>query len=907
MIRIAHHSRLRTFALLLFLAPLFVLLLSCGGGDSPTPPSGESGQTVRVTVATTGVSIDADGYTVRLGTRTAAVAASGTAVFDNVAAGTYQVSLEGVASNCQVQGNAVNSVTVSTSNGAQSAFSVACTVDFGDGLSTMACSELSLASASGAPMDRIAAGTLPTGLTAPLAARVLTPDGSTLGYAWFEVNEQNRLELVTPLHPSGAIAGGPVLIRATDGNAACAPVEFTITPLPASPGELGAAVDALQDVVRAQAAVLQTTPTELQSTAFADLHYVLIPLAIVQWVLDHPQNPSSLRRIANGTADVSYPLERLEALLARTGFDDSLAMRRGSALRALSKASVEVDPSTCTPAAIGDDAQRLSDCMNAGQETLAVLDGFAESIGPSLGAAALLARKTGSLLPVRGVLSALGWTAIQLELRTLALLPLDFRDERANVLLNPERFFEDDPQTGTWSATVHAESPGWDVATLFFERALRSAGNVALAQADPQHGNYYLSVDTLLAGPVKEFLPSLLIEGQTFGPVKVDDEEWSKVTYRHGEGPTAVERVEHNTYRAVAVGASLVEVESSLATSGEQRFGGRSFIGQRVVEVDSIKMRVEPSDTLMAPGATATFRVIVDDAVSDSISVGTLRGQILSLTRTSKGRFNLEYKAPANPGANNPDTVDAIHESRKGARANGPERRGFARIRFGKIDITPNLPCLDTLAEQAFSAVVTGIVDQEVRWSTDVGTITQQSGQYKAPVTRPASGYATIRATSVSEPSLVGELRVAIGCTCNYTFRLGTTNIVAEPGDRMVFTSSDNRLTGITVTRPSKSWTLRMLPIDTDPSNWPNQPGAWPIRVQGDMGLTDPADVIFSTDDEFAPLLHVESYIPRDRVSGMVSGSVDVASTFDPRILTFNWWFSIRYAPGEFMCTVPQP
>lgn len=88
---------------------------------------------IRVTVATTGVDPDPDGYVVTAGnqgasgSRSGAVAPNGAVVLDSLNQGTYSVTLSGVAGNCTVSGPGA-SVTVSVTWGmtADVAFAVTC-------------------------------------------------------------------------------------------------------------------------------------------------------------------------------------------------------------------------------------------------------------------------------------------------------------------------------------------------------------------------------------------------------------------------------------------------------------------------------------------------------------------------------------------------------------------------------------------------------------------------------------------------------------------------------------------------------------------------------------------------------------------------------------------------------------
>ena len=886
-----------------------------------------------VQLATTSVDLDADGYTLRLGTRSAPVSANGTAIFEDVAAGSYELRLDGVASNCFVEGAGVATISVSASAGAQASFAVGCGLNFGDGMATVACEGLAPATSSGAPLDRIAVGRLPSTLEAPLVTRVQAADGSVEGYTWLDVDAGGATTLVTPPHPLEPLSGGDVWVRVSDGTVACPPWEWTIEPLAAAPGEIRSTVDALQEVVRRQAAVLGATPADLVTTIPDQLAEPLIPLAIVQWVLDHPDNAYSLRAIANGTTPTPFALETIEALLARSGLRAALETRLSVPLARRSLSSSAATPvsapgaspagplaatpastpaatpgpplatlsaAECTPTAVGRDTQRLSDCVDAWANVVGVLRGFTPP--PELALAIHAERTTPAAQgAVQNVLATIGWAAIQAEVEAAAGLPSQISLE---VEATPSRFLEDQSGPGTWSGTVSATNVGWNGALFLFGNFVHSAFR---AQGDPlvDAGLNVPPVDdaTLSAvflGAFPTYLPTQNIPQRTFGPVPVDDQQWSESRLIPGGSGAAFKKTGHTTFDPIAVGADQLEVKAP--TMG---FGGMERTKQIDLQVDSIIVRVEPSDTLMKPGDQAIFRVTFLNAASPKpSSAAARRGTVFSWRESGPSTIEFGYRAPTAANFALPDVLDVTHDAVTGARAGGPRRVGFAFIRLGDVAISPVPACIDTDEVVTFSAVVQGVDDQTVRWTADDGSIGPDDGVYTAPPTRPADGTVTIRAASTTFPELYSEVEIAIGCTCNFTLRVGNQHFGSQSGDQMVFTSFDDRLTGLTLTRPAESWELRMLPGSLDPNARPKAAGQWVMAVQGDFGLTDPADFLYATETDHLAVADLEAYVPRQELRGRVAGTAELVSTVSPGPITFDWWFSIRYAPGEFTCTV---
>jgi hypothetical protein len=111
------HPRLR---LAVFLLPFTVL--ACDGDDVSEP-----GGSLEVTSLTFGIDPDSDGYTVMLdGRGVVTLGVTGSALIADVVPDEHQVDLSGVAENCQVEGERPRTVTVTESEAAAVAFSIAC-------------------------------------------------------------------------------------------------------------------------------------------------------------------------------------------------------------------------------------------------------------------------------------------------------------------------------------------------------------------------------------------------------------------------------------------------------------------------------------------------------------------------------------------------------------------------------------------------------------------------------------------------------------------------------------------------------------------------------------------------------------------------------------------------------------
>lgn len=109
-----------------------LLLAGCGGdgGTTPTDPGPDPAPTtgsLEVSAATTGDTLDLDGYTVTLdGAGERALAVDGAVSFEDVAEGDHEVTLEGVQRNCSLSGETTRTVSVTAGETADVAFDVAC-------------------------------------------------------------------------------------------------------------------------------------------------------------------------------------------------------------------------------------------------------------------------------------------------------------------------------------------------------------------------------------------------------------------------------------------------------------------------------------------------------------------------------------------------------------------------------------------------------------------------------------------------------------------------------------------------------------------------------------------------------------------------------------------------------------
>lgn len=104
-------------------AALAVPLAACDGSFTGAPTTG----TLQISAATTGDTLDADGYTVTLdGSDARSLDPGGMVTYQDVEEGSHDVELQGVQVNCDVEGETARTVAVTTSETTSEAFAVSC-------------------------------------------------------------------------------------------------------------------------------------------------------------------------------------------------------------------------------------------------------------------------------------------------------------------------------------------------------------------------------------------------------------------------------------------------------------------------------------------------------------------------------------------------------------------------------------------------------------------------------------------------------------------------------------------------------------------------------------------------------------------------------------------------------------
>lgn len=932
------------------LLPALLALLIVGSACSSDGGTGPDGvRSVHVAVATEGDDLDRDGYTVTLGSDTRTVGSSGSVTFPDLPPGRYEVTLEGLAANCSVDGDATRSVSVTEGGDASVSFDVTCLFDAaGEALEVVACPTLAPAVPEAMPLDEVSLAGVPSDFERPLWAR-MSWDGGPLVSQGLVKDEGGEVTVTIPLHPSASPEGGEVTVRVSDEEQSCPPFTFRVLPLPAAPGEMAALADVIQDLLDQHTVLFGTTREDLLGTPIPEMEPALVPLAVAHAIVDGT-SAESLRSYAAGAVPdfTSADLDLLERIVARTGLRADLEAELAAVLAEGAAASAAVGARLPGPArafspgvaldcitATALDAAKLDECMTLARDKI---QGTASEKTQE---AAMLAMDVAAILGSRKIAKPIGslLTVSKLYDQAVAgVLPTSFVS--IDVTPNPAEFMEDQEGPGTWApARVMATSSGWNLDELTAEliagrvspgsgpkvprltwlqkRGLRAAYPELASALASAVGieNFFLDlreflVKKLIELGVKELSDgSLAVPPRQFGPVDVTNTEWSDARIVTG---TSVVLTPHELFDPREPGQSLLEVVTAVG-----KFGGTSIRTAHLpIDVREMEVTISPTDVALTAGQTQTFTITVTNSRHPtSIEIvpdPDFQGQA-DLVLGEGNTHTVRYTAPAAPPPNHTDHLMLRHTAESGARGHSSvERSASATIRFGTFRITTEPRCVEP-GSPAFQIEVDheGLVDPEWVWTTTAGDISD-TGLFTPPT---QAGMATISVALASNPDLEESLTLQIGgCSC-----LGTINVGGETAattDMRFRLSSD--LSGV----ESFSWRGEGV---SDVGFWFGSDYLNPVLEVVPLNTTGQVEGMtqgllngqsFANPDDFdeptiAPLTILISDNTGSIFAGTVAGSVSVADDPEPRIVPFTFDFHIEADPflsDEFVkfCEVPQ-
>ena len=765
------------------------------------------------------------------------------------------------------------------------------------------CPDFGLASTSGLPLDRIAIGDVPGTFGSPVATVMLDEEGEPYGLGYVLESDGGALELTVPVHPVDPVAGGAVTIALTDGISACASVDFVIEGLPDADGELAAVVELLQDMVADQLAILESTPEELRETPIEDVPASLWNLALIQTLLDDPDDERSLLAVSQRDPDDEM-LDMVDRLLARSAMRESLESAAATAPLAAPLSAADLSPPArfsqwdllCSPG-YPNTPELLNECMERAAALHRSATGLSRQVADDI---QWLFSELGSgriRLPYAAEISVLFgaafWIIYAEREAAAAVYPSQLTSISVSVGRDP--ILEDDPDPVAIQAQVTAGSLGYDMQEYILDGIEQAKGLI------DTFGGFDFSTGTVLDDLAEELGPmfeerirgadieSLQIPAAEFGPVTLADSAWIDARVVDGD---AVEIVDDAQYFGRNDGTATLSIRTK-----DGKFGDGQLADQIVVLVEKLGMTMSPEEVFVVPDAVRTFDVTVTNSkypeMVELSGVEELQGQA-ELTIGEGGQHYVTYVAPQEPDLTRPDFLVVEHTAETGAREGKPRLFAQALIRFGGLRITPRpADCLEPGSSVQFQAEIADGLESEVRWSTSAGEIDEETGAWTAPI---EAAMVTITAYLLDHPDVRDSVTVTVGCVCSGGLTVGGISPLTTELYFLLDQSGENII--------EFGWVSDLVPDDGESDG--AQFDLFPPLPVGETGVYEVhggglfPDGTFGTSEVTGPLsLTITANEGGERLEGSVVGSVH-ASWVDPNpsnIVDLLFAFDVRYDP----------
>lgn len=473
------------------------------------------------------------------------------------------------------------------------------------------CDDVQLAEQHGRPGDTIEVTGVPQSMTG-LYVDVSTDDNGSPTVSPMLLTPDGGLAVLVPMHPDG-LAGGQLTMVITNGDRDCPAVTLQVDPIePAPAGTLEAYVAAVgQNLANWR----EDVGVSREHLLTGHLEPEFVPLAAAQILYDGPDNPTSLVRIADGTAEFpsggKVDPEIVNTMLYYSGLpqelddlkppEDELAAGTGRGRLAA--------PTTQQGA-----ATQLSRDMTRQATCLGLLTGKS---GDVLNDIDLAITATGVINAPTGIFLAAAKLVALWPMQYCAYrLPSEFTG--MNVDLSHEHFLEDfDFDTEfpvVRSVQVTARSESWNLTPIVIDTLLLVGGAAdeaaKLGKVAPEAGavsdiNAALAPATNnacgrsdCADDIGVTLPPL-----QFGPIDINWPQFVRFT-----GLRSITTGDFGLYRPAATGPGGLRVETLPV------FGDASTRQTFEMNVDAIDVSLSPRSVTVKPGESVPFTVTISNA-----------------------------------------------------------------------------------------------------------------------------------------------------------------------------------------------------------------------------------------------------------------------------------------------------
>jgi hypothetical protein len=663
------------------------------------------------------------------------------------------------------------------------------------------CSALELTGEDASPGQAVEILGLPEDVDS-LVVEVHADDGDEVGFTVVERLEDedgsHTHVIWAPFHPAAPIAGGQVRLRLVTEHGECGDWALEIAPLPQGPevsGEFARTLDTFQRWLEHKAVQWGFDPTDLVGSP-EDLAEHLAPFMTIQFGLDHPDNPNSLRRmIETGKVEIegtTHEIDRalLDSVFAYLDLRGEIEREMAFQQQAFAELGIhtlrlprhnELGRLVLGQVPIATAAQLDAMMFLQAQSQFLLEDKF----GKVLETGSIVSTLLGVLVPPVGAGAGLAAWYLKLTLTLDAeLLPSSF-ETIGYDLMPGTTLFEDDVNGGEWSKLeVSVNSRFFFMSRTMVEMvwqfiSLRGAGKWV---PDKLLNRMELAEQIYTAFAVEHIIKVLPLNGLKLGPYKwedidISDERYSESRLLPLSGGQALGFVQdgasadHHRFEVLAVG------ESTLALgTRSNRFGDlpmyrnntntrRSITIHTELGVPAIEVYARPPRTSVDdPGELVRVEVEVRNAHDTSITWEVLSG---SATIERSRDLGMGFHAVDIRTSSSPDDFPillAVTSSSRGGLRGKPDaspRLATVLIRYASVDveIEPDDVCLEPGEVFTFTANVRGSNDTRVTWFATGGRI-DASGRYTAPT---GKGNYLVKATSAVDPEAIGEATVKVG------------------------------------------------------------------------------------------------------------------------------------------------
>jgi len=741
--------------------------------------------------------------------------------------------------------------------------------------------------------------------------------------------------LVVPLHPVDPMTGGTVEIEITNGSTLTSNrVTLEVEGLEPAPGAYASMVADLQTLHDAWIAHHGTTKEALRATTADQLTPIELQLLLFHGIIDHPDNPNSLAAFAAGDVPLAGDgvVERdvLDALTALSGVDGFIASQAAlvdtltppaPAAQSYARTFSRRMPDRrleCIEApnfGIGsDNCFELAEVMAYRAE----LDFEENSAVQQLQDDAIDVVST-ALGYTRGAVVAWGiantaWAADNIQAGSRGVYPSQFVSEATDFTANPEVIPEDFTSPGQWSEfRVTAASEGWrfdDVVKDAFDRAKGLKGGLDGSTVDDLIGDAAngqgvedavgMMEESVKNAAWQKAALELGLEDLTrleYCPQTWPNIDCTGLPFSEGSSPDLQVDSEALTYEPDRVGSSTLQVQTT------DIFGLVTPTAEtKTIDTRRIEVFIDPFQATANTDETVNFSVRVENAENEEVEWYPGEGGSLPQDFRPDGS-TLAVTTPSEEW-DPPILVKARSLADTGLRegkVNSDPREDEAPIAYedGGVTVSPAFVCLTPDEPQTFAAVVTGLENQEVRWSWE-GVGSMSGATYTAPST--AGGEAVIIATSVENTDLKGYAQVVVaGCRCAFGATVSGDVSNAWSGDFAVWSSGQGGGTSLQFT-PGGTSSVPILTgsLGTDISG--GVTGSFDMMNVQYFDGTAEGSFIAPVEGEQPPRLVI---VENDGVTieGTLSGVLGAGTLAEPRLVTLN----VNFKATEIMSNGGSP